>query len=302
MTSRNLEELISRYNHIQVCSYDAGGGNVLAHLINGLGINATYIIGGPSVEIYSARFPNLSTHNSKTLNAETDLLISSTGWQSTYEFEVMKSALERGIPVIAVMDHWVNYVERFKRAGESITPTYFLAFDDTSEDRIRERFRDPRILRSKNYYLEDVRRELEMLTSKSCGEWKYDILFISEPLSRHQQYSDWDEHDALQLLSNTLSESELINLRVAIKLHPTEISEKYTYLTEKEFPNLSILADIRLEECLSSSKIITGCHSMALYVAYYCNKEVLACLPPGKSPMIPGIQIRNIKSLSEILQ
>ena len=302
MTYRNLAELISKYNNIQVCSYDAGGGNVLAHLINGLGIDATYIIGGPSMEIYADLFPNLLSHSSEILNGDTDLLISSTGWQSTHEFEVMKSALERGIPVIAVMDHWVNYVERFEHAGESITPTFFLAFDDASEYKIREGFRDARILRSKNYYLEDVRRELEMLTSKFCGEWEYDILFISEPLSRHHQHSDWDEYDALQLLSDTLSESNLINLRVAIKLHPTEISEKYTYLTEKEFPNLSILADIRLEECLSSSKIITGCHSMALYVASYCNKEVFACLPPGKSPMIPGIQIWNIKSLCEIFQ
>ena len=47
------------------------------------------------------------------------LLLSGSGWSSDLEHHARKLATEQGVPSIAVVDHWVNYRERFQR-GESV--------------------------------------------------------------------------------------------------------------------------------------------------------------------------------------
>ena len=50
------------------------------------------------------------------------VVITGTGWSSDLEHQARKLAFSRNIPSVAVLDHWVNYRERFKRNGTSQLP------------------------------------------------------------------------------------------------------------------------------------------------------------------------------------
>lgn len=73
MKVKEFEDFMVSYSHVQVCSFDAGGGNALAHLIHEMGLKTRFAIDGPSFAIYSALFPKFSTQNSDGLYPDTDL-------------------------------------------------------------------------------------------------------------------------------------------------------------------------------------------------------------------------------------
>lgn len=299
MKSLEFEEVIFNYRRIQVCSYDAGGGNVLAHLIHGLGLKPTFIIDGPSLGVYTGLFPDLLSLNSKTLKSETDLLISSTGWQSVHEFKIMKTALLSGIPVIAVLDHWVNYVERFERFGETIMPTYFLAFDDASEDKIVNEFQDANVLRAQNVYLARILQEIKNLERLNTSNF-YDFVFIGEPLLQVNKSQSWTEFDAIQLFFETLRFLGLSNSRIAIKPHPSENSLKYSQCIPDDFNNVSLESNTELAGLLAKSRTVVGCHSMALYIGELSGKKVYTALPDGVLPRVPLKRAQPIIDLAHM--
>lgn len=296
MKSQNFKELCSQYSHIQVCSYDAGGGNVLANLIDGLGINTSFIIGGPSVDIFSALFPRFSAVNSKTLDPSTDLLISSTGWQSLHEFEIMQEALSKGIPVVAVLDHWVNYVERFEKLGKTINPTFFLALDDYAEEKIIREFPNPNILRADNIYIKRALSEIENLRNSQTLS-AYDFMFICEPLSHSSESLKWGEFDAIQDFFKALRNHGLTDLRIAIRPHPTEDSRKYTQFIPNDFKNVSIVDKTKLSVLLAETDSVVGCHSMALYIAELSGNRVYTTLPQGILSKVPLTKAQPIMNL-----
>ena len=286
MTSRKLEDLISKYHHIQVCSFDAGGGNVLAHLSKDFDIVSSFIVDGPALKVYSTLFPELHILNRKTLDVETDLLISSTGWQSSLEYETMAMALSRGIHVIAVLDHWVNYLDRFERQGKIINPTYFLAFDDTSENKINQEFGSPEILRTENRYLARTLKEIRDLQTINNSH-TYDFTFIGEPLSRSCESPNWSEYDAIQHFFEVLRIHGYVNSRIAIKPHPAEESSKYDFYIPNDFKNVKIIYEENLSKILAQTESVVGCHSMALYIAELSGKSVYTALPTGVTPRVP---------------
>lgn len=296
LTQFNLKELSLNQKRIQVCAFDPGGANVLAPLIKNLNIEAQFSVKGQAADIFRAYFGNIEDKNHSNLLTDTEVLITSTGWQSAHEFEMMKEALNLGIEVIAVLDHWVNYLDRFTRHGEIVLPTYFLAFDDLAESIIRENFDSPRVLRSENYYLASSVKKINEIRHSSVHRSIKDFLFIGEPISRSVSNSTWDEFKALNLFFSTLRSVGLNRSEIVIKPHPTEDSSKYANVVPKDFPNVAISSESNLEELLSNARFIVGCHSMALYLAEMAGKKVLSCLPIGEKPHLPLLNVEPIET------
>ena len=298
MNHNSFEEFIKPFSHIQSCSFDAGGGNVLAHLIKNFKISTSFLIDGPSLGIYSELFPQFFPLNTKSLNSETDLLISSTGWQSNHEFDFMQEALLKGIPVVAVIDHWVEYVERFERSGKRISPTIYLALDDFAERKLIQELKNPIIFRSENFYIKKILKEIADLRKSSTGS-TYDFVFIAEPLIRSIENSGWNEYDAIKHFFNVLRDLDLKNSRIAIKPHPSEYSGKYSESIPNDFESVKIDTDYSLSRILSESDSVVGCHSMALYIAELSGNKVYTALPPGIISKVPLKKAKPIFSLIE---
>jgi len=296
VTQINLNDLLSNHNRIQVSAYDPGGANVLAPLIKNLDIEADFLIKGQAANIFQAYFNDFEEKNYNYLKAETDLLISSTGWQTSHEFDMMREALNSGVEVIAVLDHWVNYSERFKRGAEEIQPTYFLLFDDYAESIVRSIFEAPKIIKSENHYLATSLRKINVIKQTFSNQVDQDFLFIGEPLSRNNLDITWDEFKALSLFFNTLRSANLTESVIVIKPHPTESRSKYVDSIPNDFPNVTISFGVNLEELISRTKYVVGCHSMALLLAEMAGNKVLTCLPLEEKPRIPLSNVEPIQT------
>ena len=62
--------------------------------------------------------------------ADCDVVICGSGWQSDLEHKAINLAKEKGLRTISVVDHWVNYTERFVRAGEISLPDEIWVSDE----------------------------------------------------------------------------------------------------------------------------------------------------------------------------
>lgn len=296
MSSANLRELLLSPRNIQVSAYDPGGANVLAPLIKRLEIETEFSIAGQAIKIFKSHFADVELRNHSGLLSTTDLLISGTGWQTSHEFSMMEQALNAGKEVIAVLDHWVNYSERFARDQRVLSPTYYLVFDDYAEEIVTQTFENPRILRAENYYLQNAVTSINELMSSMEVKNVFDILFIGEPLLRNNTNTIWNEFNAINLLFDTLRIKGLFSFKIAIKPHPTEDLLKYAKSIPKDFPNVTIEGNRSLEELIACAGLVAGCHSLALYIAEAAGKQVLTCLPTGEKSLIPLINAKPIQS------
>jgi hypothetical protein len=297
MKLQEFEELVASFSKLQVCSYDAGGGNVLAHLVHAMNLKTSFVIGGPSLAIYTALFPEFTVQNSNNLHPDTDLLISSTGWQSSHEFEIMEEALLKGIPVVAALDHWVNYKERFERNGKAIFPTYFLAFDDESERRIYQEFHSPSVICVQNFYTQRVLQEIKDLETQHNSKL-FDFVFIGEPLSRSSENDLWTEYDAIKYFFIALRNYGLTDAKILVKPHPSEEISKYDEFVPSDFKNVKIETDLDLPWILAMTKTVVGCHSMALYIAELNGNTVYTALPYGIQPKVPLDKAKPLMKLA----
>lgn len=285
-----LGDFLVDFKRIQVCAYDAGGANVLVHLVANLKLEVEFSIGGQAQNIFKNQFPDFVNQND--LLADTDLLLSGTGWQTTFEFDMMDRAKKSGICVVAVMDHWVNYRERFTRYGRILNPDYFCVFDDFAAELVSENFGTPNILFSENYFLKTQSKLIREKTFACQESTKIDYLFIGEPVSRNR--TDWDEFMALSLFFNSLRSLGKNKSNIVIRPHPTEISGKYNNRIPSDFPNTYIVENLTLVDLIAQSTKVVGCHSMALVLAEAANKEILVCLPDEETPLVP---LSNFKRL-----
>ena len=102
-----------------IVSHDAGGAEILSNWVkrNNKDTKFMFFLRGPAKKIFHRNLDiNLVDQNEQTIQNfldEIDLLICGTSWQSSLEREFIFEAKKSKIKVISILDHWVNYRERF---------------------------------------------------------------------------------------------------------------------------------------------------------------------------------------------
>jgi len=117
--------------------------------------------------------------------------VASTSNESRLERLFIKTAKDRHVPCAQLIDTWVNYVERFRVAGETLYPDYILTLDDLARARmIRDGIPADLIRIIGQPYLELT------LAHASSGGSRSRILLLSQPIDRYYQktlgYDQWD--------------------------------------------------------------------------------------------------------------
>jgi hypothetical protein len=209
----------------------------------------------------------------------------------------MEIALSRGIPVIAALDHWINYKERFEQNNKTISPTYLLAFDDESESRIRQEFQNPSVIRAQNFYLQKTLQEIRKIETQHISK-PFDFVFIGEPLSRSSENDLWTEYDAIKYFFIALRNYGLTGAKILVKPHPSEEISKYDEFVPSDFKNVKIETDLDLPWILAMTKTVVGCHSMALYIAELNGNTVYTALPYGIQPKVPLDKAKPLMKLA----
>jgi hypothetical protein len=115
-----------------IACHDAGAANIIMSQEYAEGFPAAfYCFQGPALKTWQSKVPAQKRCSDLNFAIERcSVLRSGTGWASDFEHSARKLALEANLYVIAVIDRWVNYEQRFIRNGERILPNEIEVMDE----------------------------------------------------------------------------------------------------------------------------------------------------------------------------
>ncbi|HEX7887947.1 MAG TPA: hypothetical protein VF522_01200 [Ramlibacter sp.] len=266
-----------------VC-HDAGAANQVIAWIRsaGAGDAVRPVMRGPAERLWRVAFPDRAlVDDVESALEEVALLVSGTGWGSELEHEARVLARARGVRSIAVLDHWVNYGQRFERGGTQVLPDEFWVFDEHAYRLARETFPGGAIRRMPNRYLEDQVRAIGPVPAHGA-----ECLYLLEPMR-----TDWGrgvpgEFQALDYFVEKLPSLKLPpETVIRLRPHPSESASKYADWI-RQHPDLRLAVDDAgsLADSLSRSAWVVGCESFGLVVALASNRRVQCALPPWAPP------------------
>ena len=277
-----------------VISNDAGGAHILAAYLFTKKITPKFILSGPAIAVFKSYFGNnikIEKDISSALE-KCDIYLSGTGWHSNFEYLGIQKAKENKKTVIAYLDHWVNYSERFIRNDIQVLPDCIWIGDKFGETICKKEFIDIDIILVDNEYFKIATRRYKEEVLISSIE-TFDFMFISEALSQgaknfkgEENYYGYTELDAYRLFLKSLRGSP--EKTILVRLHPSDNHGKYDQIS-MNYPNKIIVSkENDLIKDLVRCKCVVGCNSMALYIAFLCGKKVLTAIPEGLASMLPA--------------
>ena len=126
-----LMPMIDLNEPLCVICHDAGASNQIVGLLRDQGIKQFKLSAqGPASDIFKKHFPLINSLPMELALEGVKTLLSGTSVSSVLEHEARKLAKNKGIKSLAVVDHWVNYPERFERNDEFVLADEILVSDE----------------------------------------------------------------------------------------------------------------------------------------------------------------------------
>lgn len=203
-------------------------------------------------------------------------VVSGTGWASDLEHEARKAAGTRGLLSLGVIDHWVNYPDRFVRHGETVWPDHFVVADEHAERAAQRFFPGRSVLRYPNLYLQ------EQVAAIASTAQANEILYVLEPLR-----GDWvgtvpGEFQALDFFMQHLNcIPNTGQAPIRLRPHPSDPAGKYAaWIAAQTGRDVALDGSKTLAEAVSRARWVVGAETFAMVVALAAGREVMSTLPP----------------------
>jgi hypothetical protein len=262
---------------VAVACNDAGAANiVLAWLARHSG-EVRAVMAGPAERLWRARFGDrpLAPSIEVALDGAAAML-TGTGWASDLEHQARIVAHVRNVRSIAVLDHWVNYRDRFIRNGETMLPDVLWATDPYAEAEARRCFPTTPIERYDNLYEQEEVARVAPLPGQDS------ILYVLEPAR-----SCWGRTRAgeFQALDYFLERRPFIGATpetpIVLRPHPSEARDKYDAwlgdtISLDDSPSVGI--------AIGRARRVAGLGSAAMVVALHAGRSVICTRPPWAPP------------------
>ncbi|MFC1831307.1 hypothetical protein ACFL0S_04725 [Thermodesulfobacteriota bacterium] len=294
----SLENLLLGCQNIAVVCHDAGAANIIIHaLLENDRKDWQAFMQGPAKRIWHEAFPEVMLVESLESCLEgASALISGTGWASDIEFNARKLAQETGTYSIAVIDHWINYSDRFIRDNEIILPDEFWVTDRYASNLARQTFPGENIRLIPNYY---TSKQLEGISQIKSSD-DQNLLYLLEPIR-----ADWRMiiPGEFQALDYFISKMPLLNLpidtKIVLRQHPSDPKNKYDeWISNHHVLDITLEAEISLSKLIAHASWVVGCESFALALASMAGKQCFCSLPPwAPDCRLPFKNIIKIKDL-----
>jgi hypothetical protein len=283
-----------------VVCHDAGAANVVIGAL--LATNRRdwrAFMQGPAKKIWESAFPEVVLYNSIEEAIEgSELLISGTGWASDIEHESRRVAKRKTVKSIAVIDHWVNYAERFVRNDEQILPDEFWVTDKYALELALDNFPGKFVLQIPNYYLEKQLKDIALLDKPNNPE----LLYILEPIRSNWGRNIPGEFQALEYFIDKLPKLGMPKeTLIYLRPHPSDPEGKYNdWIKLHSNMNIKLDDSISMTESLSRASWVAGCESFALVIALMAGKTVYCTLPSwAPACRLPHSELIQLKKLSK---
>ncbi len=257
-----------------VC-HDAGATNLIVHWARTWNTPTRAFVQGPAETIWRRSSTLIPTCESllEALDGTT-FLISGTGWASDLEHEARILAKAKGIRSVAVIDHWVNYKQRFSRLGTTCLPDEIWVADAWAKQIAEEEFPSIPVQQIENLYLQDQVSKVDPPPNTGT------LLYVLEPVRNEWNRGVEGEFQALDYLLvhlDALASSPI--RRIVLRPHPSDPEGKYNCYLAAD-PRIELDRSADMAAAISQADMVAGVESFALTLALAAGRAVYSSLPP----------------------
>ena len=143
-----------------IVASDAGAAEILSFFFKKKKYEYNYLLKGSAKKIFKKNLGKFNTISLKDSLKKTTLYICGTGWQSDIHIQVIKAARSKDIKVIAYLDHWTNYKNRFFKNNEYYFPDEIWVGDEKAYKIAKKTF-NIKVKKINNYYLDYIKKEIK---------------------------------------------------------------------------------------------------------------------------------------------
>lgn len=287
----------------------AGANSILALIDNitkcGNKNNEDFIVFTNSVGVFPNEYSNLvkiRDFNTKVYSEilakfKPDCVFTATS-NNSYEHNIRLLSKEKGIRTIAFIDHWTNYLERFRFNNITLFPDEIWVINDIAKkEAIKAGLPEDKIFISGNPYYEKIKKFVPKVDKESFLREhgipldKKIIMFISDDLresfpknSNNKCALGFDEFTVLSDVLNSLCEIynkgliDFLKYLFLIKIHPRGKINKFDSLIKNrkyKFLNIKVRKKIDPLTITYYSDYVLGMFSNMVIEALLMGKKVL---------------------------
>lgn len=308
-----------------VVAHDTGGAQLLVSLVRaewnmGRWVGAV-VPGSPAEVLFKQWTPSITLCNSSVRSAaeilhmvRPDILLTATSG-AMHELAFIREARRRGIASASLLDHWINYRERFGypvSGWKKNIPDAIAVADAAACERAHAAgFR--RVLPLKNYYLANVQQAYHLLPPLRAGV-QPTLLLLSQVIPQkgawetgiHQSVVAAQEKELLCSICRQFDKlARFLSVeKVVVRLHPAQVGGLY-HDVAREFAKVPLVveraATSDLLRSLQRAEIVVGCSSMALFTATALGKRTYSFVPDGELSVLPLVGQKVIRSVDDII-
>jgi len=260
-----------------VICYDAGAAShAFSWLVSDPSRKAVIYAEGPAARVASAHRLRVARSLERAL-ASADWALVGTGWQSDLERRAMRLCAMSGIPCVAIVDHWVNYPDRFRGVEVHERPQLVVVTDAAAEELARQQLPWTMVTRWPNDQATAFVRAVHDLRERRGLGLPY-LLWIQEPI-READGRVWDpladSRLGPQLWELTASAMETRSLdRVIVRLHPSQHATDYGL--QRVNVEIRSASESALADDVSGAGLCLGIDSYALYLSALSGLETIS--------------------------
>lgn len=285
-----MPDIIRRSIKIGVAAYDAGGAEQISWIVRNIPRKVTALVDGPAERIFETANILFDKVTQVQDLMGCDLVITGSGWMSPLEDSVIRAANLRNIPCLTILDHWVNFRERFED-DEIGQPQILGVTNKNALILAQEIFPEKLVLLFPDYQVESYRNSiLDHSKTRSV------LLVLLEPTSElNGKFSIRDETiDKLLISAVSIKFSKGLDA-ILVRRHPSQSGDQLISNVLKNHPGeFEISESPTLIDDLKVSQVVLGLSSYALYIASMCGLTTFSCFAGQKghwTEMFPQISM-----------
>lgn len=264
---------------VAVVAHDAGAANIiLAWIGEGDIVDFRAVMAGPAATLWKARFPHIPLYDVDQALSEAGALLSGTGWASSFEHDARRTAAASGKRSVAVVDHWVNYRERFIREGQEVLPHEIWVTDIYAAAEAERVFPEIPVRTQPNLYFAAQVRTAGPVPRSG------DLLFVAEPARSNWGGELPGEFQTLDYLEAHRAKAGIgSDVELRIRPHPSDPAGKYdAWIAAHPGSRLDRSSD--MAAALGEATWVAGLQSFALVIAMEAGRFAVSALPPEAPP------------------
>jgi len=262
-----IPDFIINAKRIGIAAHDAGGAEQISWLLRNLPQKVLAYIDGPAKRIFENSGILFDRVDQLSEVMECDLVITGSGWMSQLEVTAIKEAKLRNIPCITVLDHWVNYLERFGKDEES-QPQILAVTNSVALHMAQEKFPNKVVWLLPDFQIENYQKAIKDAKNISTR-----ALVLLEPTSTIDSMFAIDNFVIKDLIESAILLKQARGLStILIRPHPSHMDDPSIVDKLNGFPGeFEISKSASLLEDLEISEVVLGLSSYALYISAMCE-------------------------------